>query len=274
MRGLFRFLVVALLFLALVSVAQEAADSSPSGTKDDTKETPTPTPTPSKDETSRQKSDSGDKATDEAKTDDSNEEDTLPDDEPTADDSDADKDATPSFDESYDETGMPGTVQLTTPDYLTVPTPMFEIGQKITLGWKYSNDTQRPPSKLSICGKFPRGSNKSPNAASLCDWDIAVNISGSLRKYVWDTVTQGMPGAAFVADSGYLMYFYDSDYGVSDATPGAGRITPSQFWFNMYNSRYDQTNQGVPVGYDPSAASTAAVGLWPVFAAVLCSMLI
>ncbi|KAJ2139623.1 hypothetical protein IW136_002833 [Coemansia sp. RSA 678] len=267
MRGLLKVLLVALLFLTLSSVAQKE-ETSPSTTEDDTKETSTPTSDATSRRSSNTKDDEG-----EEKTDDSEQE-NLPDDEATADESDNDEDPTPSFDESYDETGMPGTVELTTPDYMTIPTPMFEIGEKITLGWKYGNSTQRPPEKLSICGKFPRGSNKSPNAAALCDWDIAVNISGSLRKYEWDTVTQGMPGAAFVADSGYLMRFYDSEYGVNNAIPGAGRIVPSVFWFNMYNSRYDLTNQGVPVGYNPSSASSLAVGACSVFAIVLCAMFV
>ncbi|KAJ2316447.1 hypothetical protein IWW51_005625, partial [Coemansia sp. RSA 2702] len=249
--------------LTLVSMAQD--NTTPDTTAEST---PTPTSRPSA-STSRKSTDASDSQATDAATD--NEEGSLNEDEPTQEEEDSGNDGSPSFDESYDETGMPGTVELTTPDYLTIPTPMFEIGEKITLGWKYSNDTKRPPSKLSICGKFPKDSGKSTNAAALCDWDIAVNISGSLRKYVWDTVTQGMPGAAFVADSGYLMYFYDSDYGVNNAIPGAGRIVPSQFWFNMYNSRYDLTNQGVPVGYNPSSAATAlSVGVWTVVAGALC----
>ncbi|KAJ1852496.1 hypothetical protein GGH12_003529 [Coemansia sp. RSA 1822] len=266
MRGLLKLLLVALLFLALSSVAQKE-ETSPSTTKEDTKETPTPSSNATSRRSSSTKDDEGDEKTDDS------EQESLPEDEATAEESD-DEEPTPSFDESYDETGMPGTVELTTPDYMTIPTPMFEIGEKITLGWKYGNDTKRPPEKLSICGKFPRGSNKSPNAAALCDWDIAVNISGSLRKYEWDTVTQGMPGAAFVADSGYLLRFYDSEYGVNNAMPGAGRIVPSVFWFNMYNSRYDLTNQGVPVGYDPSSASSLAIGVCSVFATVLCAMFV
>ncbi|KAJ2763671.1 hypothetical protein IWQ57_005489, partial [Coemansia nantahalensis] len=183
----------------------------------------------------------------------------LPSDEPTPTDDSDNVQPDASFDSSYEETGMPGSVELTTPDYMAVPTPMFEIGDKITLGWKYTNDTMRPPSKLSICGRFPLNSGPGRNPRKLCDWDIAVNISGGSTKYVWDTVTQGAKGAAFVAQAGYLMYFYDADYGVDNPRPGAGRIVPSQFWFAMYNSRYDQTNQGVPVGYNPSAAHAVTV---------------
>ncbi|KAJ2156872.1 hypothetical protein GGF46_004895 [Coemansia sp. RSA 552] len=184
---------------------------------------------------------------------DNNEEDTRTNDEDEEQGSLDDEDE--SFDESFDETGLAGSLELTTPDYMTVPTPMFEIGEKVTLGWKYSNDTKRPPTKLTICGKFPRGKGPDPNSRSYCDWDIAVNISGSLKKYVWDTKTTGAPGIAFSVSTGYLMYFYDAEYGVENPVPGAGRMTPFLFRFNMYNSRYDLTNQGIPSGYDPAAAA-------------------
>ncbi|KAJ2025936.1 hypothetical protein IWW57_003206 [Coemansia sp. S610] len=176
---------------------------------------------------------------------------------------------TPSFDESYDITGLAGSAEMMTPNLMLIPTPMFVIGTNVTLGWKYSNATLRPPKKISICGKFPKDSKKSKDPAALCDWDIAVNISGALRKYTWDTVTKGAPGIAFSEDKGYLLYLYDSDFGVSNYVPGAGRITPSQFWFNMYNSRYGSTNQGVQKGYDPSAAHSLSVQIWIVATAVI-----
>ncbi|KAJ2453734.1 hypothetical protein EV183_002033 [Coemansia sp. RSA 2336] len=244
--------------LSLLVVAQAQDSQEPTQSPSPTGSSERPTETPNEESASKpedapedeQTSEEGDVGSDE------------PGDEPSDEPTDEEPSDEPSFDESYEETGMPGSVSLTTPDYMTIPTPMFEIGQNITLGWTYTNDTKRPPKKLSICGKFPKDSNKSQDQRSLCDWDIAVNISGSLRKYVWNTVTHGAPGAAFVADSGYLMYFYDSDYGVNNAVPGAGRIVPSVFWFNMYNSRYDLTNQGVPDGYNPSSAASRASSLW------------
>ncbi|KAJ2782589.1 hypothetical protein GGI15_002871 [Coemansia interrupta] len=180
-----------------------------------------------------------------------------------------DDEPTQSFDESYEETGLPQLITLTTPDLNTVPTPMFVIGEDVVIGWKYNKDTLRPPSKVSICGKFPKGSGKSINQAATCDWDIAVNISGTLRKYTWDTITVGAPGIAFSEDTGYSMYIYDSDSGPTNYTPGAGRVIPLQFVFNMYNSRYGLTNNGVPVGYNPvSSATNAAVHLWTVVGAI------
>ncbi|KAI9505604.1 hypothetical protein BX070DRAFT_232765 [Coemansia spiralis] len=176
----------------------------------------------------------------------------------TADES-QNSDGSETFDASYDETGMPGTVSLMTPNYQAVPTPMFVIGEQIVLGWEYSNDTRRPPNKLSICGRFPTGTQVTSDSRSVCQWNIAVNISGTLRKYTWDTLTEGAPGVAFSEGSGYQMYFYDSEYGVNNAVPGAGRIVPSVFWFNMYRSRYGLTNEGVPVGYDPSTAAAVAI---------------
>ncbi|KAJ2077609.1 hypothetical protein H4R24_005030 [Coemansia sp. RSA 988] len=266
MRGapLYRLLLVvalALFCLAHVSLAQNdgEAESTPSPTSDEN------TPAETENGSDDTKTDTEEESTKEE----SDNEDSEESDEPTAtDDEDnednEDDDSEESFDSDYEETGMPGTVDLTTPDYMAVPTPMFEIGEKITFGWKYSNDTKRPPNKVSICGRFPRSSGLSTNPTSLCDWDIAVNISGSSKKYIWNTVTKGAPGIAFVANSGYLMYIYDSDYGVDNARPGAGRIVPSQFWFNMYNSRYNQTNQGIPLGYEPSPASTIAVRVWTI----------
>ncbi|KAJ1751979.1 hypothetical protein LPJ79_001606 [Coemansia sp. RSA 1821] len=250
-------LLVGVLSLLVVAQAQEEPTQSPSPTR--SSEKPTETPNEESASEPQENEESASEPQEDEKT--TEEQGDIGSDEPTEEEElDSEE---PSFDESYDETGMPGSVSLTTPDYMTIPTPMFEIGQNITLGWEYSNDTKRPPKKLSICGKFPKDSNKSQNQRALCDWDIAVNISGSLRKYVWNTVTHGAPGVAFVADSGYLMYFYDSDYGVNNAVPGAGRIVPSVFWFNMYNSRYDLTNQGVPDGYNPSRATAVHVGnLW------------
>ncbi|KAJ2076981.1 hypothetical protein GGI09_008305 [Coemansia sp. S100] len=183
------------------------------------------------------------------------------------------QDPTPSFDESYDITGIAGSAVMMTPNLMLIPTPMFVIGTNVTLGWKYSNYTLRPPKKISICGKFPKDSKKSKDPAALCDWDIAVNISGTLSKYTWDTLVKSAPGVAFSEDKGYLLYLYDSDFGVSNYVPGAGRIPPSQFWFNMYNSRYKNTNEGIQKGYDPSAAHSLSVQLWIVATAVILGVL-
>ncbi|KAJ2691119.1 hypothetical protein GGH99_002484, partial [Coemansia sp. RSA 1285] len=188
------------------------------------------------------------------------------------DDGNSSEDPSESFDESYEETGVPGTVSLLTPDYQLVPTPMFGIGEQIVIGWNYSSDTQRPPKKLSICGRFPTGSSASTSSTDLCNWYIAKGIPGTLRNYTWDTVTQGAPGVAFFEDSGYQLYFFDSDYGVNNPTPGAGRIVPSQFWFNMYRSRYGLTNEGVPVGYKPSAAAHMVLHAWTVAAGIALSI--
>ncbi|KAJ2735919.1 hypothetical protein IW152_001217 [Coemansia sp. BCRC 34962] len=161
-----------------------------------------------------------------------------------------------SFDASYEETGLPGAVSLNTPDYVAIPTPMFEIGSNVVLGWSYSNDTLRPPAKVSICGRYPPDYAAFKDRTGICDWVVASNLTGGTRSYTWDTVTQGAPGYSFFADAGYMMYIYDGDFGVGNANPGAGRITPFAFTFSMYNSQYGNTNQGVPVGYNPNIASS------------------
>ncbi|KAJ2852090.1 hypothetical protein GGI22_005214, partial [Coemansia erecta] len=191
---------------------------------------------------------------------------------PTGNDS-SDENSSDSSDNSDEETGVQGTVSLLTPNYESIPTPMFAIGEQIVLGWNYSSDTTKPPKNLSICGRFPTGSSASTDPSKLCNWYIAQNISGSLRNYTWDTVTEGAPGVAFFEDTGYMLYFFDSDYGVSNASPGAGRITPSQFWFNMYLSRYGQTNKGVPAGYNPSAATAVVIHAWTVAVGIALSVI-
>ncbi|KAJ1664986.1 hypothetical protein GGF38_003033 [Coemansia sp. RSA 25] len=174
-----------------------------------------------------------------------------------------------SFDASYDETGLPGAVSLNTPDYMAIPTPMFEIGSNVVLGWSYSNDTLRPPAKVSICGRYPPDFAAFQARTGVCDWDVASNLTGSAQSYTWNTLTQGAPGYTFYADKGYMMYIYDGDFGVSNSNPGAGRIAPFAFSFSMYNSQYNNTNQGVPAGYNPSAASVTQLSLWAVMGAVL-----
>ncbi|KAJ2744183.1 hypothetical protein GGI20_003184 [Coemansia sp. BCRC 34301] len=174
-----------------------------------------------------------------------------------------------SFDASYEETGLPGAVSLNTPDYMAIPTPMFEIGSDVVLGWTYSNDTLRPPTKVSICGRYPPDFAAFQARTGICDWEVASNLTGNARNYTWNTKTQGAPGYTFYADTGYMMYIYDGDFGVGVPNPGAGRIAPFAFSFAMYNSQYNNTNQGVPVGYNPNSASVAQISLWAVMGAVL-----
>ncbi|KAJ2052128.1 hypothetical protein GGI08_005095, partial [Coemansia sp. S2] len=176
---------------------------------------------------------------------------------------------TESFDASYEETGLPGAVSLNTPNYMAIPTPMFEIGSNVVLGWSYSNDTLRPPAKVSICGRYPSDFAAFQARTGLCDWVVASNLSGGTRNYTWNTVTQGAPGYSLYADTGYMMYIYDGDFGIGNPNPGAGRITPFAFTFSMYNSQYGNTNQGVPVGYNPSIASVNRISLWTLVGVVL-----
>ncbi|KAJ2744182.1 hypothetical protein GGI20_003183 [Coemansia sp. BCRC 34301] len=265
-----------MLCLVAISLAQNDGDN-PDSTTPTSRTSPSPTPTPDSRSTkpTGSQSSTDDKTRDEATATDDDDSDK---DSKTADPSSPTPDSglqtpTPSFDESYEITGMAGSAIMMTPNLMLIPTPMFVIGTNVTLGWKYSNVTLRPPKKISICGKFPKDSKKSKDPAALCDWDIAVNISGALTKYTWDTITKGAPGVAFSEDKGYLMYLYDSDFGVNNYVPGAGRIPPSQFWFNMYNSRYGSTNQGVQKGYDPSAAHSLSAQLWIVAAAAILGIL-
>ncbi|KAJ2872329.1 hypothetical protein GGH93_004100 [Coemansia aciculifera] len=270
-----KLFVIALVLLCLASISLAQNDSDkPDNTTPNSKSSPTPTPD-SRTSGSQRPTGTGNNTREKS---------TATDDEDKSDDNKATntprpttgsdtQDPTPSFDESYDITGIAGSAVMMTPNLMLIPTPMFVIGTNVTIGWKYSNYTLRPPKKISICGKFPKDSKKSKDPAALCDWDIAVNISGTLNKYTWDTLTKSAPGVVFSEDKGYLLYLYDSDFGVRNYLPGAGRITPSQFWFNMYNSRYGSTNDGIQKGYDPSAAHSLSVQLWIVATAVILGVL-
>ncbi|KAJ1889808.1 hypothetical protein LPJ66_007833 [Kickxella alabastrina] len=264
------FVTVALALFCLASISSAQND-------EDTSSTPTPTRSPTRTsntepaESSATRKDESDVASD--KNDESDLDNEVSDDPEPTNHNDDDNNPTQSFDESYDVTGIVGAFSWKTPDVISIPTPMFVIGEKITLGWTYTNETLRPPAKVSICGKFPSDSGKSTSRAAICDWTIAVNISGEGKKFIWDTVTDGAKGIAFSEDTGYKLYIYDSERDVSDNSPGAGRVIPLMFWFNMYNSRYNMTNQGVPVGYDPSAAPNIAVHLWTVLGAVVLGVL-
>ncbi|KAJ1725300.1 hypothetical protein LPJ53_000527 [Coemansia erecta] len=280
MRGLTLYRLFVAVALALFCLASTTSAQNDGGdSQDSATVTDADTTKATSASTSRRTSAQTEEATDNDNTDENTEDDQgeLPNDANAGDDEnsendqndDNDDDPAQSFDESYEETGLPQLITLTTPDLTTVPTPMFVIGEDVVIGWKYNKDTLRPPSKVSICGKFPKGSGKSINQAATCDWDIAVNISGTLRNYTWDTVTVGAPGIAFSEATSYNMYIYDSDSGPTNYTPGAGRVIPLQFVFNMYNSRYGLTNNGVPVGYNPvSSATNAAVHLWTVVGAI------
>ncbi|KAJ2396583.1 hypothetical protein GGI05_001045 [Coemansia sp. RSA 2603] len=278
MRGLSLYRLFIAVALALFCLANTTSAQN-GNSQDSTEVTSAQTTRTTSSSTSRRTSAQTEQATNKDNTDDNTEDDQgeLPNDTNLGDDEksennhtdDDGNEITQSFDESYEETGLPQLITLTTPDLNTVPTPMFVIGEDVVIGWKFNSDTLRPPSKVSICGKFPKGSGKSINQAAICDWDIAVNISGTLRNYTWDTVTVGAPGIAFSEDTGYSMYIYDSDSGPKNYTPGAGKVIPLQFIFNMYNSRYGLTNNGVPLGYNPvSSATNAAVHLWTVVGAI------
>ncbi|KAJ1885215.1 hypothetical protein LPJ71_009461, partial [Coemansia sp. S17] len=248
-------LAIALFELFLYAYAQEQSQSLIPSDSNISSPAPSATQDTSRDGTSDSNSDEQDLATtgDSAGFNTVSEEQTLADDNYSV---------TESFDASYEETGLPGAVSLNTPNYMAIPTPMFEIGSNVVLGWSYSNDTLRPPAKVSICGRYPSDFAAFQARTGPCDWVVASNLSGGTRNYTWDTVTQGAPGYSLYADTGYMMYIYDGDFGIGNPNPGAGRITPFAFTFSMYNSQYGNTNQGVPVGYNPSIASVNRISLW------------
>ncbi|KAJ2338915.1 hypothetical protein IWW50_006956, partial [Coemansia erecta] len=56
--------------------------------------------------------------------------------------------------------------------------------------------------------------------------------------------------------TGYKLFIIDSSIGWDNSTHVyPGRLFQFMLPFSMYNSRYGQTNDGVPKNYNPNAAS-------------------
>ncbi|KAJ1941867.1 hypothetical protein EC988_006647 [Linderina pennispora] len=255
---------------------KDNSDVSPTSTRN-TRSTPTPTPTKSN---SRTKADDATKddnsATDDNKDDKENSDDNKDDkensDEQTADENSGDHAS--SIDEAEMESEFPdiGTISITTPDAAPGVSAMFPIGGDVEIGWKISNTTWRPPKKITICGRLPPGYNRDTNPFS-CDWKIATNISGSTVNVTWNTMTQGPPGLEFWESQGYYLYIFDSDLG-RPANLKAGQAREAALKFSMYNSRYQLSNEGVPKGYNPSAAPPSVkVHMWGVVGVVALALL-
>ncbi|OLY79852.1 hypothetical protein AYI68_g6066 [Smittium mucronatum] len=180
-----------------------------------------------------------------SKTDDSNNSDTDI-------NTETDQDNTDQEDPAY--TGQPGRIVMITP-LISNPPPMFEVGSDVTLEWKYDQYTTKPPSKLMIIGRMPSISDYTdPSTGKPYTWVVANNISTT--KYIWDTNVYSPKGISLRAGSGYQLTFYDGDLGVTNGTVvNQGRIINSYLSFSFYISNYNSTNDGIPVGYNPSSAS-------------------
>ncbi|KAJ2772514.1 hypothetical protein IWQ57_001730 [Coemansia nantahalensis] len=139
-----------------------------------------------------------------------------------------------------------------------VESPLFEIASKVKLQWSYDPNMKQPPSKITIRGQMPDGFHE-PGTNKALYWYIAQNVSAADNAYTWDTVTESPPGYTLREGTGYRLYIIDGDIGWENST----RVNPGKLFqfmlpFSMYNSRYAQTNDGVPKNYNPNAAAHAA----------------
>ncbi|KAJ2910386.1 hypothetical protein GGI21_000926 [Coemansia aciculifera] len=159
--------------------------------------------------------------------------------------------------------GQPGRITIKTPPQ-SVASPLFEIDSTVQLQWDYDNNMKKPPSQITIRGQMPTGFFQ-PGTTKPLYWYIAQNVSASPKSYNWNTVTESPPGYTLREGSGYKLYIYDSDIGWDNSTHVyPGKLFQFMLPFSMYNSRYAQTNDGVPKNYNPNTAASrsASAGVW------------
>ncbi|KAJ2720046.1 hypothetical protein GGI07_004848 [Coemansia sp. Benny D115] len=172
---------------------------------------------------------------------------------------------------SSSSNGQPGRIVMKTPPQ-SVESPLFETASKVKLQWDYDNNMKKPPSKITIRGQMPPGYVQ-PGTNKPLYWYIAQNVSASSKSYIWDTITESPPGYTLKEGTGYKMYIYDGDIGWENSTHVyPGKLFQFMLPFSMYNSRYAQSNDGVPKNYNPNAGSrsvSVAAGLWTALVAAV-----
>ncbi|OMJ10091.1 hypothetical protein AYI69_g10385 [Smittium culicis] len=93
--------------------------------------------------------------------------------------------------------GFPAVVKIIQPPK-SVPTPLFEIGTVINLEWEYSKELDTVPKKITIAVQIPRElSSTTESQKPIIIYDIAANISGSIKNYSWDTSKQLKNGSYY-----------------------------------------------------------------------------
>ncbi|KAJ2378972.1 hypothetical protein IW150_000471 [Coemansia sp. RSA 2607] len=178
---------------------------------------------------------------------------------------------TSSSTSSGSSNGQPGRIVMKTPPQ-SVESPLFEIASTVKLQWDYDNNMKKPPSLITIRGQMPSGYFQ-PGTTKPLYWYIAQNVSASPKAYNWDTITESPPGYTLREGTGYKLYIYDSDIGWENSTHVyPGKLFQFMLPFSMYNSRYSQSNDGVPKNYNPNAGSrsvSVAVGAWTALVAAV-----
>ncbi|KAJ1997766.1 hypothetical protein GGI04_003385 [Coemansia thaxteri] len=179
--------------------------------------------------------------------------------------------SSPSSTNSGSSNGQPGRIVMKTPPQ-SVQSPLFEIASTVQLQWDYDNNMKKPPSQITIRGQMPSGFFQ-PGTTKPLYWYIAQNVSAAPKAYNWDTITQSPPGYTLREGSGYKLYIYDSDIGWDNSTHVyPGKLFQLMLPFSMYNSRYAQSNDGVPKNYNPNAAPRTAASGAAVWMAMLAAV--
>ncbi|KAJ2831430.1 hypothetical protein J3B01_005339 [Coemansia erecta] len=160
----------------------------------------------------------------------------------------------PSSSSSGSSNGQPGRIVMKTPPR-AIESPLFEAASEVKLQWDYDDNMKKPPSQITIRGQMPSGYFE-PGTTKPLYWYIAQNISAPNKMYTWNTITQSPPGYTLREGTGYKLFIIDSSIGWDNSTHVyPGKLFQFMLPFSMYNSRYAQTNDGVPKGYNPNAAA-------------------
>ncbi|OMH83094.1 hypothetical protein AX774_g3403 [Zancudomyces culisetae] len=177
-------------------------------------------------------------------------------------DEEADKEGNEDDQDQDDELGIPGRVVIKTPPKY-VQTPMVAIGSKLNLEWTYDENLARPPKKYSFRLQLPK-QNKNQfqgERSPALMFDIAQNVTtevksrNNLFSFEWDLAHIKPSDFGLQEGKGYFLHMYDGDLGFSNSdAPPAGRMQKFTLPIAFYNSRYEQTNEGVPKNYNPNAA--------------------
>ncbi|KAJ1918136.1 hypothetical protein H4219_002776 [Mycoemilia scoparia] len=177
------------------------------------------------------------------------------------DDSDSEKGANATEEEDDDDTldeggGMqPGRLTMVSPP-TSIPTPLFELDSIVTLRWEYDDNLDRIPRRLMLSVELPHESDDGGKDMTMM-YDIATNITGTARMFMWDSRENVPDGVGLREGRGYRLHVYDSDLGfVKSSAPPPGRLLKFSMPFSLYASRYEKTNDGVPRDYNPNSAAS------------------
>lgn len=176
-------------------------------------------------------------------------------------------------DDKADYSGFPGRIEMMVPPR-TVPTPMVAIGSIMELEWKYDKSLTVPPKHITIALQLPKLALGNLNTPALV-YEIATNITGETTSYSWNTGLQAPSGMSYKGGIGNQLFIFDSDLGLKKSDlPPTGRLLKLSLPLTFYNSRYNQTNDGVPRNYNPNHAATTLPSIFMPLSAAFLSWLL